>query len=446
MSCFDNINAFRESKRYLRKENTAGIRDVYADLWKNYINLYGVQTSYYRHGYNLATQDDFLYGEDPTESFYNPKSINMIVQYQTDAILLSKFGIESTSDLTAIVSIKDYEDNFGIGIEPKAGDIIELTEASWVVEEMNPSYDTLKSSFNIVDSNLSSYSIVSGIDLDSVDLFPIKELVFEDELSYFTKMYTAVSAVEVIGYPIDQPLYEVSGSLASSYYLRLQVGSEYYFTPLYVPAISITAPNIHALYFQHDIVDLNGEDIESAGYFPFEYNNIDYFMPVYRYSASGTPLSSATVIVSADPLSMMKYSTKQLLCMYRDAGYVSSIKMGLTAIYGSRYIRCPQLFEITEVKYQDFSQPGINFAQGHYVWLIHAKRFEYSFEPGLSGIPEIERVQNHQVYDSSFAGILSASYAPSSDSKLYIQNIEMAGADIWDYEDKGTDTNPYGYY
>ena len=447
MGCFDNIDAFRESKRYLKKENTLGIRNVYSDLWKNYVNLYGVQTNYYRHGYNLDTQDDFLYGEDSTESFHVPKSLNIIAQYQTDAILLSKFGIESTADLNGIIVIKDFEDKFGINMEPKAGDIIEMTEAAWTTDEMNPDFTNIISYFNIITSNLNGYSIIdlSGIEVYSTKLAPVKEIVYENELSYFTPLYIPETAIQISGYPITQELVEVNGNLESFNYIRLNINEEIYFTPLYTPSVTITSPAINALYFQHDIVDLNGEDMTHSGYFPFDYQGQQLLMPVYQYSTSGTP-ASATVIISADPMEYYQLDAKQLICMYRDNGYVSSLLIPLSSVYGSRFIRYPQLYEITEVKYQDFSQQGVNFAQGHYVWIIHAKRFEYSFEPGIQSAGEIAIIDKNQVYDNSFTGIISATYAPSSDEKIYDQNATDAGDEVWDYETKGTDTGPYGYY
>jgi hypothetical protein len=51
-----------------------------------------------------------------------------------------------------------------------------------------------------------------------------------------------------------------------------------------------------------------------------------------------------------------------------------------------------KFFEITERLDEDVAT--INTLGGHYVWLIKAKRFEWSFEPGLSG-----EAVNGQVYD-----------------------------------------------
>jgi hypothetical protein len=53
-----------------------------------------------------------------------------------------------------------------------------------------------------------------------------------------------------------------------------------------------------------------------------------------------------------------------------------------------------KMFEITERLDQDINK--INPLMGHYVWLLKAKRFEYSFEPGLSAAVE---KGNYQIFD-----------------------------------------------
>lgn len=443
MSCFDNIEEFRESKRYLNKDNSTGLRNMYQNLWGEYINRFGVKTTYYRHGYKLQTQDDFIYGEDPTEPFLAPKPLNMIVEYQTDALLLSKFGLESTADLNAVVSIEDYQNAFGIGAEPKAGDVLELTEAGWLASEMPP-YDGLLSHFNVV-ANVDAFDIdVIQIDVDSTRLAPVKAVVTENVLSYTVPMYTTNEAVTSNMYPIENDMVELSGAVTSQYHLRIPVKGETYFVPLYTPTQTITLPGINSLYFNYDIVDLNGGDINSAGFFPFEYQNEPLVMPLYTYATSGEP--SATVIIPSADLSYMDMDAKTLVCKHmvgddKDYEYVNSILIELSAVYGAPYIRYPQLFEITEVKYQDFSQQGMNFAQGHYIWQIHAKRFDYSFEPGISSEGNYD-----QVYDNSFFGTLSSFDNVQSPEKVYPQEVEEASKEVWDYEEKGTDTDPYGYY
>lgn len=443
MGCFDNIDQFREEKRYLNKENTTGARNMFQNVWKNFINMYGVKTTYYRHGYKLQTQDDFIYGEDITEPFLEPLTINMIVEFQTDALLLSKFGLESTADLNAVVSIEDYQNTFGLAAEPKAGDVIELTEAAWYTSEM-PLYDGLLSHFNVV-ANVDAFDVdIVQVDADSTRLAPVKAIVTENVLSYTVPMYTTSGSVSTNSYPIENELLELSGAVVSQYHLKIPVKGTTYYVPLYTPVQTIAMPGINSLYFNYDIVDLNGGDINSAGFFPFEYQGETLVMPLYTPATSAEP--EPTVIISAADLSYMDMDAKQLVCKNmvggdEDNAYVNSILIELSAVYGAPYIRYPQLFEITEVKYQDYSQPGMNVAQGHYVWIIHAKRFDYSFEPGISSEGPFD-----QVYDNSFFGTLSTFDNDPSPEKTYPQNVEDAGDDVWDYNDKGPDTGPYGYY
>lgn len=79
-----------------------------------------------------------------------------------------------------------------------------------------------------------------------------------------------------------------------------------------------------------------------------------------------------------------------------------------------------KIFEITERLDEDSAQ--INMLMGHYVWLIKAKRFEYSFEPGLSG-----EAVNNQVFDDKKDEDALGAY------KNYDYNVEDASKTIFDY-------------
>lgn len=68
--------------------------------------------------------------------------------------------------------------------------------------------------------------------------------------------------------------------------------------------------------------------------------------------------------------------------------------------------RAGNFFEITERRDQDVSSGQMNPLGGHYLWRLKAKRLEYSFQPGITG----ER-GNDQVYDDTFAGLLTANYS-----------------------------------
>lgn len=91
-----------------------------------------------------------------------------------------------------------------------------------------------------------------------------------------------------------------------------------------------------------------------------------------------------------------------------------------------------KMFEITERLDEESSK--INPLMGHYVWLLKAKRFEYSFEPGVSG----ENV-NDQVFDDA------KNNAVSGANKPYGFNISDESKKIFDYSGTGYDSVYGGY-
>jgi hypothetical protein len=117
------------------------------------------------------------------------------------------------------------------------------------------------------------------------------------------------------------------------------------------------------------------------------------------------------------------------------------------------------VYQITERMDQDMA--ALNPALGHYVYRLRGKRFNYSFENGLSAKsgdnywPQSEPV-NEQVYDSTFSGILSTTLTSqaSSEGKTYPTLSATAAApytintvskdDVFDMD--VNDTDIYGSY
>jgi len=97
--------------------------------------------------------------------------------------------------------------------------------------------------------------------------------------------------------------------------------------------------------------------------------------------------------------------------------------------------RSGNFYEITQRLDQDASQ--INALMGHYIWLIKAKRFEYSFEPGLSGA----ETANAQVFEDTISPTASAADRPYP--PLPIADTVARG--IFDYS-KTDYSNVYGGY
>jgi hypothetical protein len=60
--------------------------------------------------------------------FSQKADVIMLTDITNDSIMLSKFGIMADCDMTAVVHISSFYEKFGCGYEPKAGDLIRLTE------------------------------------------------------------------------------------------------------------------------------------------------------------------------------------------------------------------------------------------------------------------------------------------------------------------------------
>lgn len=132
--------------RYLNKANNDNERTLFESYWSELIGRWGTNVEYYTYGYNLSTQD-YLYGEDPVASFDAPLNIVMFADIAAEAIMLSKFGIETDADITILVTMSDYARIFGENAEPKSGDVVRLTEMGWDVNEV-PGYGSDTSSLS----------------------------------------------------------------------------------------------------------------------------------------------------------------------------------------------------------------------------------------------------------------------------------------------------------
>ena len=102
--------------------------------------------------------------------------------------------------------------------------------------------------------------------------------------------------------------------------------------------------------------------------------------------------------------------------------------------------RGPKKFEITQRLDQEITK--INPLLGHYVWLITAKRFDYSYEPGLA--PE---QSSTQPADTTEVGRLSGGTNTATPQSSEINQIDTKSKEIWDYDAYGnSNDNVYGDY
>lgn len=108
---------------------------IYDSAFADLINSFGVPINYYVNGFNISAAD-LLYGEDPTRPFLGPYELQMYIELTDAAPSLSRFGFASDDELTGYLHINTFTvtmssfinyAQFGQVIEPKSGDIIELT-------------------------------------------------------------------------------------------------------------------------------------------------------------------------------------------------------------------------------------------------------------------------------------------------------------------------------
>jgi len=100
--------------------------------------------------------------------------------------------------------------------------------------------------------------------------------------------------------------------------------------------------------------------------------------------------------------------------------------------------RGPKKFEITERLDQDVEQ--LNPLLGHYVWLIKAKRYDYSYEQGIQAEIGLE-----QPTDDTYHGGLSGDQL-LEDDQYYFEDVDRTSRNIFDYSVYGDYDDIYGGY
>jgi len=116
-----------ETLRFLDKKRNFQERQNISNWWKEQIKLYGQQVCYFSSLASLSSMHP-LYGEDVESGFSRGKRLVVQLNINNDAYLLSKFGILADSDMSGVIHPDMYTEIFGLSSEPKAGDLMELTE------------------------------------------------------------------------------------------------------------------------------------------------------------------------------------------------------------------------------------------------------------------------------------------------------------------------------
>jgi hypothetical protein len=127
MSYETDVFKFNDGLRFLNKDANQNERDNYTQWWTEQIELYGTQVDYYTNNYALSSHD-FLYGEEPTQKYSDPKKVIFALTLNENAVVLGKFGLIADDEITAFISISSYGATFGPDSEPKSGDVFDLEE------------------------------------------------------------------------------------------------------------------------------------------------------------------------------------------------------------------------------------------------------------------------------------------------------------------------------
>lgn len=121
-SPFDNTPV-----RFLNKSVNTNERSNYDKWWKEQIQMYGTEVTYFGNKASIESTSD-IYGEDNTSGFEEGKKIVITLNLNENAIVMEKFGLVADDEITAFIHIKTFYDVFGEDTEPKAGDVFDLSE------------------------------------------------------------------------------------------------------------------------------------------------------------------------------------------------------------------------------------------------------------------------------------------------------------------------------
>lgn len=113
--------------RYLNKTLNSNERENYSKWWREQIEHYGTLVTYYTDKTTI-NNTHIVYGESPTAGYQSHGQLIIQSSITNDSIILAKFGVQADCDMTAVMHISAYYEIFGPGTEPKAGDLIEMTE------------------------------------------------------------------------------------------------------------------------------------------------------------------------------------------------------------------------------------------------------------------------------------------------------------------------------
>lgn len=103
--------------RYLDKNTMQNEEYLYSNYFREQINQYGTNITYWVNGYNVLSADNF-YGEDPIRKFGPGIDVVAIVELSENANTLSKFGFQADDEVTIYLHISAFQEAFyAVGME-----------------------------------------------------------------------------------------------------------------------------------------------------------------------------------------------------------------------------------------------------------------------------------------------------------------------------------------
>lgn len=191
--------------RFTRKSTNENERRLFQSWWNELNQLYGTYIDYYIYDYSLSAHDSF-YGEHPLAPFRGPTPMIMMAQFNNDSLLLSKFGIRTDADVTFIVPILAFRAAYNSdAAEPKAGDLIRLTELGWdrpgSIDDLNTLVAPTTSCEGIAANNPLDLLCADGI------VEPVANIDCNTDSTYYSS-YNELSAFNEL--VRGAPIYEIT--------------------------------------------------------------------------------------------------------------------------------------------------------------------------------------------------------------------------------------------
>jgi hypothetical protein len=116
-----------EKLRFLNKQVNHNELSNFNGWWSEQIKIYGQEVLFYSNQASLTAMN-VLYGEEPEAGFGPGRPLTVLLNITNDSYTLSKFGIVADSDMTGVIHPQHFNEIYGAGSEPKAGDLMYMSE------------------------------------------------------------------------------------------------------------------------------------------------------------------------------------------------------------------------------------------------------------------------------------------------------------------------------